>query len=191
MLATKNHYYLYIENTKILNLSLIKIRNKFTIIYRNSVKLEKLNLVKIFRKKCKRRGISFYIANNIELAIKCEADGVYLSANNKSLKCKLFFSKRLKIIGSAHSQKEIFEKKKQKCSAIIFSRLFKTDYSTKIGFTGLIRFNLISRYFNFFLIPLGGIRLHNLNKIKLLNTDGFAVMSVVKKKPAEFINRLF
>ena len=190
MLATKNHYYLYIENTKILNLSLIKIRNKFTIIYRNSVKLEKLNLVKIFRKKCKRRGISFYIANNIELAIKCEADGVYLSANNKSLKCKLFFSKRLKIIGSAHSQKEIFEKKKQKCSAIIFSRLFKTDYSEKKSYLGVIKFNNFIMNCGHNLIPLGGIRLENLNKLKMVNSQSFAIFSEVKKKPA-IISRLF
>ena len=89
MFTNKNHYYLYIENTKILNLSLIKIRNKFTIIYRNNLNLEKLDLIKMFRKNCKRKGINFCVANNIELAIKCRADGVYLSANNKALTSKL------------------------------------------------------------------------------------------------------
>ena len=187
MLITKSKYYIYIENISLLKLDLIKKRNKFAIIYRNSIKTAKVGELRKFALKCKNKGIALYIANDLKLMKKCQATGLYLSSYNK----RNYKVKNIKLLGSAHNFKEIVEKKKQGCTEIIFSRLFKTDYSTKIGFTGLIRFNLISRYFNFFLIPLGGIRLHNLNKIKLLNTDGFAVMSVVKKKPAEFINRLF
>ena len=83
MFASKNNYYLYIENTKTLNLSLIKKRNKFTIIYRNNNKQENIDQLKRFRNECKKRSIKFYIANNLNAAIRCKADGLYISSYNK------------------------------------------------------------------------------------------------------------
>ena len=85
MFAYKNNYYLYIENTQILDLNLIKIRNKFIIIYRNIHKKEELNQLFKFRLKCKQKGIKFFIANDIKLSMRIKADGLYLSAFNKSL----------------------------------------------------------------------------------------------------------
>ena len=41
------------------------------------------------------------------------------------------------------------------------------------------------------IIPLGGINLKTLNKLKMIRSQGFAVMSEIKKKPAKLINRLF
>jgi len=41
------------------------------------------------------------------------------------------------------------------------------------------------------LIPLGGIKYTNLNKLKLVRSDSFAILSEIKKKPAKIINRLF
>ncbi len=63
MFAYKNTYYLYIENTQILNLNIIKIRNKFTVIYRNTAKAEKLEKLIKFRLKCRQKGIKFFVAN--------------------------------------------------------------------------------------------------------------------------------
>ena len=40
------------------------------------------------------------------------------------------------------------------------------------------------------IIPLGGIKLLNLNKLKTVRSEGFALMSEIKKKPA-ISNRLF
>ena len=78
-----------------------------------------------------------------------------------------------------------------KCNEILFSRLFKTSYFNKPGYFGVIRYNLMcSKFFNKKLIPLGGIRLSNLNKLKIINCNSFAVLSEVKKKPA-IISRLF
>ena len=41
------------------------------------------------------------------------------------------------------------------------------------------------------LIPLGGIKPKNLNNLKNVSCKGFAILSEVKKKPANIINRLF
>ena len=41
------------------------------------------------------------------------------------------------------------------------------------------------------LIPLGGIKIKNLNKLKNVYCEGFALLSEIKKKPAKIISRLF
>ena len=54
---------------------------------------------------------------------------------------------------------------------------------------GILKFNNI--FFKFKnVIPLGGIKFNNLNKMKSVKADGFAIMSEIKKKPA-ISNRLF
>ena len=86
MFILKKKYYLIIESIKDINLKNIKKRNKFVIIYRNNKNLEKKENILKFRKLCKLKSIDFYVANNINLAIKLNSDGIYLSAYNKSFK---------------------------------------------------------------------------------------------------------
>ena len=114
--------------------------------------------------------------------------GLYISAFNKSFKQLNLMKLNKKILGSAHNFKEISEKRKQGCSYIILSKLFSVDYAPSEKFYGVVRFNLIGNQKN--LIPLGGIKLINLNKTKLLNSEGIAIMSEIKKKPA-ISSRLF
>ena len=190
MFISKSNYYLYIENTKTLNLSLIKKRNKFIIIYRNNDNRENIEQLKKFRNECKKRTIDFYIANNLDIAIKCKADGLYISSYNKKHYNTSFIRNSLKIIGSAHNRKEIYEKKNQGCETIVLSRLFETDYTNKNTYLGIVKFNLTKKNFKGKLVPLGGIRNKNLNLLKLVKANSFAILSEVKKKPA-IIRRLF
>ena len=83
MFILKKKYFLLIENIKDIDLENIKIRNKFSIIYRNNKNNENITNLLKFRKICKLKSIKFYIANNISLAIKLNSDGIYLSAYNK------------------------------------------------------------------------------------------------------------
>ena len=190
MFAFKNNYYLYIENTQILDLNLIKKRNKFIIIYRNIHKKEELKQLVKFRSKCKQRGIKFFIANDIKLAMKTKADGLYLSAFNKSFVAKYKCFGKLDIIGSAHNFKEIYGKIKQGCDKVILSRLFETSHKNKKGYLGVIKFNLIKTKYLIDLVPLGGIKTDNLLKLNLVTSGGLCLVSEIKKKPA-ISNRLF
>ncbi len=188
MFAFKNKYFLIIESIKDLNLRNIKRLNKFNIIYRNKNK-ENIEDLKEFRNYCKVKLIRFFVANDINLAIKVKADGLYLSSYNKSLR-SLFLKKKLIIIGSAHNFKEIVLKIKQGCSSILLSKLFVVDYDKKSQTLGIVRFNKYALLFNK-IIPLGGIKLTNINKLKNIRSNGFAILSEIKKKPAKIISRLF
>ncbi len=187
MFILKNNYYLYIENIKLLNLNLIKKRGKFNIIYQNKRKDDNFDKLRIFRNICKRKCIKFFVANDVRLFQKIKADGLYISSYNKSLKCLNY---KITKIGSAHNVREINTKRLQGCGAIVFSRLFKTDYKNKKSYLGVVKFNLITYLYNRNLVPLGGIRSNNLNKLNKVNSSSFVLMSEIKKKPA-VISRLF
>ncbi len=191
MFAFKKEYFFIIENIKDINLSNKKKVNKFNIIYRNKKKNENIKELLKFRSICKAKRVNFFISNNLELASKLKADGIYVSAFNKNLNINRLRYFKYKLIGSAHNIKELNVKILQGCSKILFSRLFKTSYSNKLSYFGIIRYNLLkTNSFGDKLIPLGGIRLSNLNKLKTINCDSFAILSEIKKKPA-IISRLF
>ena len=189
MSVIKKRYYLIIESIKNINLKNIKKRNKFVIIYRNSKNIDKVKNLLKFRRICKLKSIEFFVANNINLAVKLKSDGIYLSAYNKSFKSLLLRKTNFKIIGSAHSIKEISAKVQQGCKKIIFSKLFKVSYDKYASYLGITKFNIFCKFYEN-LIPLGGINSDNLRSLNMINSEGFALMSEVKKKPA-IANRLF
>ena len=184
MVIIKKNYYLYIENLKDLNVDNLLNNKKINIILRN-VKNNKLSEIKKYRQKCKNKKIKFYITNSKKIAKACNADGLYISAYNK----KRYYINIPKI-GSAHNLKEINEKIFQGCKNIIFSRLFKTNYKNKKSFLGVIKFNLLKINIKKNILPLGGINDRNLLKLNMIDSAGFALMSLVKKKPA-ITSRLF
>ena len=190
MIIQKNKYFLIIENIKDFDLENIKIKNKFFIIYRNNKKAEDLKDLLRFRQKCRSKAIKFYVANNIDLANILKSDGVYLSSFNKDLKYLNFKKKNFDIIGSAHNFKEISLKIKQGCNSILLSKLFLVDYDKSSAYLGVVRFNNFSKVSDK-IIPLGGIKNKNLNLLKIVSSEGLAILSELKKKPTKIISRLF
>ena len=191
MFILKNKFFFIIENTKDIDLSKIKIYKKINIIYRNGKLSERVSNLLRFRRFCLLKRIKFYVSNDVRLLNKIKADGLYISAKNKDLSLNKLKNTKYDIIGSAHNYKEINIKKVQGCSTILYSRIFKTSYTNKKDYLGLIKFNLISLGQKMTLVPLGGIRLSNLNKLNIVKCESFAVLSEIKKKPAKIINRLF
>jgi thiamine-phosphate pyrophosphorylase len=190
MFTKKNNYFLLIESTKDIDLKNIKIRNKFSIIYRNNKRIDTLNELLNFRRQCKLKAIKFYVANNNSLAVSLNSDGIYLSSFNKSFDSLIYKKSDFEIIGSAHNFKEISLKIKQGCSFVLLSKLFIVDYDKNAPHLGVIKFNNFAKIYKK-LIPLGGIKQENLNNLRNVLSEGLALLSEVKKKPANIINRLF
>ena len=190
MFIRKNKYFLIIESIKDIDLKNIKKRDKFSIIYRNKKNLENICDLLNFRRFCKLKSIRFYVANNTKLAILLNSDGIYMSAFNKSLRALSLKKSNFTIIGSAHNLQEITFKKRQGCKTILFSKLFLVNYDKKASCLGVIKFNNYLKI-NKNLIPLGGISINNLNYLNNVNSEGFALLSEIKKKPANLTNRLF
>ena len=152
------------------------------IIYRNYSDLKNEKELFKIAKACKKKGYKLYVSNNIRLATKVKADGIYIPAFNKTKKFFNLENKKFKVLGSAHNHKEIQEKILQKCSAIFLSPVFYVKKSKT--FLNIHKFNSISNAQNIDIFALGGIKESNINKLKLLKIKGFGAISLFKKKPA-------
>ena len=152
------------------------------IIYRNyNAKNREKELVKI-AKACKKNRNQLFVSNDIKLTIKVKAEGIYIPSFNKTKKFANLEKRNIKILGSAHNQKEIQEKITQNCSAIFLSPIFYIEKAKK--FLGLHKFNYLSHYNNANIFALGGISEYNMHKLKLLNIKGYGGIRMFKKKPA-------
>ena len=152
------------------------------VIYRNyNAKNREKELVKI-AKACKKNRNQLFVSNDIKLTIKVKADGIYIPSFNKSKNFANLEKRNIKILGSAHNQKEIQEKITQNCCAIFLSPIFYIEKSKK--FLGLHKFNYLSHNNNANILALGGISEYNIHKLKLLNIKGYGGIRMFKKKPA-------
>ena len=86
---------------------ILKLNKNIGIILRNYDKNFKKNKILEIKNFCKQNGRKFYLANNLKLAIKLRADGIYIPAFNKKKMFLNLENRNIKIIGSAHNQKEI------------------------------------------------------------------------------------
>ena len=115
---------------------------KTIIIYRNykSKKIDQSQILKL-KNHCKKKGLKFYLSNNIKIAIKLRLDGAYIPSFNKNFNHLSYtYDKYFKIIGSAHNLKEIKIKELQKVEKIFLSSLFKKNKN----YLGLYKFKLFS-----------------------------------------------
>jgi len=150
------------------------------VIYRNYNSANReAELIKIAL-ACKKKRYQLFVSNNIKLALKVRANGIYIPSFNKDKKFLNFEKKNFTIIGSAHNQKEIHEKISQKCTAIFLSPIFPIK-KTK-GNLGIHKFNSLSRANKIHMFALGGINEKNFLKLKMIKSKGFGGISLFKKK---------
>jgi len=145
------------------------------IIYRNySLKVTNEELILKIKEYCKKRGIKFYLSNNIKLAIKLDLDGAYIPSFDKEIKhLNYSLKENFDIVGSAHNLKEIRIKERQNVKKIFLSSLFKKNKN----FLGINRFKLLSKLTIKDIVVLGGISEKNKKKLSLLNQSEFAGIS--------------
>jgi thiamine-phosphate pyrophosphorylase len=145
------------------------------IIYRNysSKKIDKTKILK-FKSYCKKKGLKFYLSNNVKLAVKLKLDGAYIPSFNKKFDhLSYYYKKNFEIIGSAHNLKEIRLKELQKVNKIFLSSLFKKNKN----FLGINRFRHLSNLTKKNIVVLGGVSKKNVKLLKLVNCKEFAGIS--------------
>ena len=150
------------------------------VIYRNYKDRNRENqLIKIAR-ACKQNRYQLFVSNDLKLAHKVKADGIYIPSFNKTKNFSNLEKRNITIIGSAHNQKEIYKKISQNCETIFLSPLFYVKKSKT--FLGLHKFNYLSFANKIKILPLGGISESNIQKLKTLSSQGFGGISIFQKK---------
>ena len=152
------------------------------IIYRNYKKQDRESELSKIAKACKKKRYKLYVSNDIKLALKVRADGIYVPSFNRTKRFLNCENRNFTILGSAHNQREIQEKILQKCKAIFVSPVFYVKKSN--NFLDIYKFNYLSRTTKTNFLALGGITEKNVRKLKLLNIIGFGGIGLFKKKPA-------
>ena len=156
--------------------NVINRQDKDTIIvYRNyfDKKINESLIIKI-NFYCRKKGIKFFLSNNVKLAIKLNLDGAYIPSFNNNFNHLNYSKKRnFIVVGSAHNIKEIRIKEKQRVDKIFLSSLFKKNKN----FLGIYKFKLLSKITKKNIVALGGISKKNLKKFKMLKIKDFAGIS--------------
>ena len=153
---------------------------KTIIIYRNykSKKIDQFQILKL-KNYCKKKGLKFYLANSIKIAIKLRLDGAYIPSFNKNFSHLSYtYDKYFKIIGSAHNLKEIRIKELQKVDKIFLSSLFKKNKN----YLGINKFKYLSRLTKKEIVILGGVTKRNVKQLYLLKNFEFAGISYFEQK---------
>ena len=154
---------------------LINLHKNISFIWRNKDKETDLHTLIKLRDFCRVNNREFYLSNDIKLAIKINANGVYIPSTNKKLNFKSIKpKKRFKILGSAHNFKEIKIKELQEVDEIFLSPLFKIKNNPQLNIYKYLNLRRITFMKD---ISLGGINIKNVKKLNLINPYGFAGIS--------------
>ena len=122
----------------------------------------------------------FYISNDIKLARKMNANGVYISSTNKNLNLKTTnLKKKFRILGSAHNLKEIKIKELQNIEEIFLSPLFKKKTNQQLNIYRYLKLRETTKMGD---ISLGGINDYNIKKLNMIKPIGFAGISYFEEK---------
>ena len=154
---------------------LISLNKNISFIWRNKDKETSIETLIELRDFCKKNQRCFYISNDIKLAKKLNADGVYISSSNKNLNLKTTnLKKKFRILGSAHNLKEIKIKELQKTEEIFLSPLFKKKTNQQLNIFRYLKLRATTKMND---ISLGGINNKNLKKLNMIKPFGFAGIS--------------
>ena len=176
-------YYIFVnELNEIIKNNILKISEPNLILNFSIFDESSLILAKNIIRFCKNYHIPFYILNDIKIAKQLNADGIFISSNNKKIGLSLFGSKKFDLIGSAHNQLEYFIKQKQNCKTIMLYPIFYNNKYSKNQILNPIKFNLMSLSWKTEICALGGISNENIRKIKITKTRSVGIKSWVYKK---------
>ena len=154
---------------------LINLNKNISFIWRNKDKETSIKTLIELRNFCKKNQRCFYISNDIKLARKLDADGVYISSTNRNLNLRTVnLKKKFKILGSAHNLREIKLKELQNIEEIFLSPLFKEKTNKQLNIYKYLKLRGITKMRD---ISLGGINNKNIKKLKMIKPFGFAGIS--------------
>jgi thiamine-phosphate pyrophosphorylase len=167
--------YYFIDQINERTISTISKFKNISLIYlnQNDTFLNLQDLINI-KKFCNKNRIKFYISDNIRLAIKVGANGIYLTKNYTKMSHNFTYKKGFAILGSVHNQLEYYKKITQGCEKIFLSPIFYNKKYSINKTLGIIKFRLISRDWKKQAIPLSGINQRNVKKVYLVNKKELA-----------------
>ena len=129
---------------------------------------------------CKKYNVPFLINDNIEIAVKCNANGVHVGQEDMTAKEVRKILGENKIIGvSVHSVEEALEAVENGADYLGVGAMFSTSTKTDVDVLPTDTLKAICHAVSIPVVAIGGINKANISQLSRTGVDGVALVSAI------------
>lgn len=129
---------------------------------------------------CKRYEVPFFINDNVEIAIKCHADGVHVGQDDmEAAKVRRKVGEQMLIGVSVHTVEEALEAVKNGADCLGVGAMFSTSTKTDVNVLPKETLRDICDAVDIPVVAIGGIGKSNISQLAGTGVDGVALVSAV------------
>ncbi|MSS37938.1 thiamine phosphate synthase [Clostridium porci] len=129
---------------------------------------------------CKRYGVPFFINDNVEIAIKCHADGIHVGQEDmEAAQVRQRVGNDMMIGVSAHSVEEALEAVKNGADCLGVGAMFSTSTKTNVNVLPKETLRDICAAVDIPVVAIGGIGKSNISQLAGTGVDGVALVSAI------------
>lgn len=129
---------------------------------------------------CKQYGVPFFINDNVEIAIKCHADGIHVGQEDmEAAQVRQKVGNDMIIGVSAHSVEEALEAVKNGADYLGVGAMFSTSTKTDVNVLPKETLRDICAAVGIPVVAIGGIGKSNISQLAGTGVDGVALVSAI------------
>ena len=129
---------------------------------------------------CKQYGVPFFINDNVEIAIKCHADGIHVGQEDmEAAQVRQRVGDDMIIGVSVHSVEEALDAVKNGADCLGVGAMFSTSTKTDVNVLPKETLRDICAAVNIPVVAIGGIGKSNISQLADTGVDGVALVSAI------------
>lgn len=129
---------------------------------------------------CKQYGVPFFVNDNVEIAVKCHADGIHVGQEDmKAEQVRQRVGNDMMIGVSVHSVKEAVEAAQNGADCLGVGAMFSTSTKTDVDIIPKETLREICAAVDIPVVAIGGIHKKNLHQLSGTGVDGVALVSAI------------
>lgn len=129
---------------------------------------------------CKQYGVPFFINDNVEIAIKCHADGIHVGQKDmKATQVRRKVGNDMIIGVSVHSVEEALEAVENGADCLGVGAMFSTSTKTDVDVLSKETLRDICAAVDIPVVAIGGIGKNNISQLAGTGVDGVALVSAI------------
>lgn len=127
---------------------------------------------------CKQYGVPFFINDNVEIAVKCHADGIHVGQEDmEAIQVRQRVGKDMIIGVSVHSVEEALEAVRNGADCLGVGAMFSTSTKTDVNILPKETLRAICDAVDIPVVAIGGIGKTNISRLAGTGVDGVALVS--------------
>ena len=136
------------------------------------------------RELTKKYNVKFIINDRVDIAMLCNADGVHVGQSDIPANKVRELIGEDKIVGvSARTVEEAIKAKENGADYIGVGAMFTTTTKLDAKAVSIEELKEIKKVVDLPIVTIGGLSLNNIDKLKVCNVDGYAVVSAILGAP--------